>query len=575
IVSDVTAQRQLEQQQSLQTLEYKFVDESLPSGFVIASPYPDFHIEFINKTMLRMLRYDSYDDFIAHVGYSAWSFIHPDDLDRTRQAALHCGDSIDTFEIDYRILRKDGSLLWVNQCSKHAVNAAGKPLVFAYYTDITESKQKDEELRRDAQRYQALVESIPGGVGVYKFSKKPIVTYFNDRVATLCGLTREEYQQIASDDAMAVIYPEDRAGLAHEIEQAIAEKRNIAYTYRLIVKDKGYVWIHLSGCPMEDSEDGYPVYSTVFLDINADKQRELELKTQQQKLQVALKNTDTYIWEFDFKQHCILQEANSQSVHGYSAVIQNVPQSLIESGFVHSDYIPAYRDIFRQLFEGAETASGDFLVRTADQSGWWRERITYTTIFDESGLPYKAIGVGKDITEHTHQLSLLQNRYNSELAYKNALKADNLLATVRANVSCDAIEEFDLPRLDFPDNYTGACFSDSLLKISKYIVGDAPRAAFLSTFNLETLRSSFSAGEKSFHVEHKRQFLNGDIRWVSTTAKLLLRPDTDELICFLYSYDINEEKVLQEVLHTVVELDYDYVISIDGKTDHYMLFPNQ
>ncbi|MEG1932567.1 MAG: PAS domain-containing protein, partial [Pygmaiobacter sp.] len=378
IVSDVTAQRQLEQQQSLQTLEYKFVDESLPSGFVIASPYPDFHIEFINKTMLRMLRYDSYDDFIAHVGYSAWSFIHPDDLDRTRQAALHCGDSIDTFEIDYRILRKDGSLLWVNQCSKHAVNAAGKPLVFAYYTDITESKQKDEELRRDAQRYQALVESIPGGVGVYKFSEKPVVTYFNDRVATLCGLTREEYQQIASDDAMAVIYPEDRAGLAHEIEQAIAEKRNIAYTYRLIVKDKGYVWIHLSGCPMEDSEDGYPVYSTVFLDINADKQRELELKTQQQKLQVALKNTDTYIWEFDFKQHCILQEANSQSVHGYSAVIQNVPQSLIESGFVHSDYIPAYRDIFRQLFEGAETASGDFLVRTADQSGWWRERITYT-----------------------------------------------------------------------------------------------------------------------------------------------------------------------------------------------------
>ncbi|MEG0354702.1 MAG: response regulator [Lachnospiraceae bacterium] len=315
------------------------------------------------------------------------------------------------------------------------------------------------------KKYQALVESIPGGVGIYKMSEPPTILYFNDKVAELCGLTREEYQHIADVDAMAVIHPEDREGLAQEISQAVMEKRNMRYEYRLLVKDQGFIWINGSGAQM-GTEDGYALYCIVFMNVDKEKKRELELRVKQEQLEAVLKHN----------------------------------------------------------------------------------------------------------AEHTN---VMEERYNGELAYKSALKADNLLATIRANVTKDIIEEYEMIKSISDNKYIGTSFRACIEHIATMIPDKKERLDFQQTFDPKALLQAYDKGKMSFTVKYQRTFANGKTTWTTTTVKLLLQPKTENISCFFYSYNVHEETILKELMKAVVQLDYDYCTCIEGKTDTYLLFVNQ
>ncbi|MEG2483276.1 MAG: response regulator, partial [Lachnospiraceae bacterium] len=315
------------------------------------------------------------------------------------------------------------------------------------------------------EKYQALVESIPGGVGIYKIGSKPTIIYFNDKVADLCGMTREEYAEIANINALAVIHPDDREGLQEEIKHAVTQGRNIRYEYRLLVKDKGFIWLQLSGSKM-GIEDGEVLYCVVFMDIDAEKKRELELKINQEQLKIALQHN-------------------------------------------------------------AE----------------------YTKVIEE--------------------------RYKDELAYKEALKANNLLATIRANITKDTIEEYELINPTLENCYQGKSFGTCIEQIADTIPDEKEQRVFRETFSPKFLVKAYENGKGNFTVKYKRRFLNNDIMWTTTSVKLLLKPDTGDITCFLYSYDINEETISKVLMAAIIQLDYDYCAYIEGKADKYLMFINQ
>ncbi len=74
-----------------------------------------------------------------------FDFVHPDDLERTRNADSHvlAGNALTTFENRYRC--KDGSYRWLLWSSSPDVN---RKLTYASAIDITERKRSEEELQR-------------------------------------------------------------------------------------------------------------------------------------------------------------------------------------------------------------------------------------------------------------------------------------------------------------------------------------------------------------------------------------------------------------------------------------------
>ncbi|MEG1593497.1 MAG: response regulator, partial [Oscillibacter sp.] len=282
-------------------------------------------------------------------------------------------------------------------------------------------------------------------------------------------------------------------------------------------------------------------------------------------------NMDIYMWEYHYCDHTLRQEPDA-SYPIFPIFMENVPASIIEQGLIHPEDQQAYLQMHRELQEGALTAGGDFRLRTADKNEWWVERILYTAILDEDGQPCCAIGVGKDVTEAVREQRRMERRYRNEVTYKKTLKDDRLITVLRANLTKDTLEEAE-SYADYALPYReGASFSESLQAFRESVCGDVKREEFNQYFSREQLIAAYQNGEKRHNFECLREFPGGRMLWTSSALKTLKNPDTGELMCFIYTQDIDEQKTAHAIIDTVVEMEYDYLALLDGKTDHYTIF---
>jgi PAS domain S-box-containing protein len=75
-----------------------------------------------------------------------YNAMHPDDLERVREVWRYALESGLPYELEYRALRPDGSVRWVNARGKGYYNGAGKPLyMIGVVFDITERKEIEQE----------------------------------------------------------------------------------------------------------------------------------------------------------------------------------------------------------------------------------------------------------------------------------------------------------------------------------------------------------------------------------------------------------------------------------------------
>jgi two-component system sensor histidine kinase/response regulator len=84
-------------------------------------------------------------------------FIHPDDLDRTREAVAALASQQGVFSFENRYRCKDGTYRWLQWSSA----PAGK-LIYAAARDVTERKRVEEELRRNQEDLEELVRERTG-----------------------------------------------------------------------------------------------------------------------------------------------------------------------------------------------------------------------------------------------------------------------------------------------------------------------------------------------------------------------------------------------------------------------------
>jgi len=94
---------------------------------------------------------------------------HPDDLDIVNglRPKLYAGE-MDSLRVEKRYLRKDGSTIWAAFTLVLERDAAGKPLYeIAVFDDITARRDAEEALRRERERFRAVVDSANEGILVY------------------------------------------------------------------------------------------------------------------------------------------------------------------------------------------------------------------------------------------------------------------------------------------------------------------------------------------------------------------------------------------------------------------------
>jgi PAS domain S-box-containing protein len=123
--------------------------------------------------------------------WETWNLIHPEDRARLDAAVEHAHQAADgQFEIEYRIIRRDGTLRWVSTRSQtffESVDGTRRAVrTIGAVQDITERKLAERQLRLT----QTAVDR--SNTSIFWLSAGGQVTYANDHACESLGRTREE-----------------------------------------------------------------------------------------------------------------------------------------------------------------------------------------------------------------------------------------------------------------------------------------------------------------------------------------------------------------------------------------------
>ena len=138
----------------------RLMDE-IPGGFIIYHADGDEKLVYANKGLLRMYQCESWEEFDALTGGTFRGMVHPEDIEDVEQSiAKQIADSqFDLDYVEYRIIRKDGSIGWVEDYGHFVHGKLAGDFFYVFLGDATEkwSRQRDERQRIE-RRFQGLIE---------------------------------------------------------------------------------------------------------------------------------------------------------------------------------------------------------------------------------------------------------------------------------------------------------------------------------------------------------------------------------------------------------------------------------
>lgn len=120
------------------------ISEGMPGGFFIYHADNDEELIHTNGAMLRIFGCDTLEEFKKLTGYTFKGIVHPADIDRVEESIKaqieHGGDNLDY--VEYRIIRKDGTVRWVEDYGHFIRTQAYGDLFYVFIEDATERIQK-------------------------------------------------------------------------------------------------------------------------------------------------------------------------------------------------------------------------------------------------------------------------------------------------------------------------------------------------------------------------------------------------------------------------------------------------
>ncbi len=113
--------------------------------------------------------------------------IHPDDREHVQRAVAESFAGDGTHQLEYRIVRPDGSERWVEGRGRVFRDAQGQVTrLMGVCADITERKRTEQALRDSEERMRTLLGMMPAGVYTCE-APSGRISYYNDHAARLWG----------------------------------------------------------------------------------------------------------------------------------------------------------------------------------------------------------------------------------------------------------------------------------------------------------------------------------------------------------------------------------------------------
>jgi len=189
---------------------------------------------------------------------------------------------------EVEVIRKDGSIVWLENKMTVLRDQNGSPIGgLGISRDVTERKQREDELVRTQRNLELVLSSTPAVLYVCEPSPPYGTTFMGGNAFELTGYEAEEFYQNPSLWADN-IHPEDAPRIFNELS-LLFERGYHSHEYRFRRKDSDYVWMYDESRLVRDSQGNPKEIFGYWVDISEHKKIDEELKKSLREKETLLK----------------------------------------------------------------------------------------------------------------------------------------------------------------------------------------------------------------------------------------------------------------------------------------------
>jgi len=330
------------------------------------------------------------------------SIVHPGDLDRVSQEVrAHTENGVDSFQMAYRIVTRQGDVRWIEDRTKVERDADGNVISYqGIVIDITERRKAEESLRESEERFRLFMKHFPGlaymkdSDGRTLFANEGFKTFLDIPTSDIIGKSNSdlfppEFADKITEDDRALL----ESGRSLQIEEHFGERTWSTYKFVL------------------PQPDGPPLLGGLTLDITERKKAEEALLREKAFSDTVINSLPTSFFIFNEDGELIRWNESHLKHSGYSA--EEVRSAHVTKFFPEQIHELVKRNIQKVIEEG----HGDFETKILHKDG---RRIPYyfsVSRMTVDGKPY-LLGSGIDITERKRaQAQLERNLRETRVRY--------------------------------------------------------------------------------------------------------------------------------------------------------------
>ena len=491
--------------------------------------------------------------------------IHPADRQRVQRAVEQTLHHNLPYDIEFQIVRPDGSNREIHALAELIRNKQGKPIRFVGTAqDITERKQVERAWRESTQTLSAILNAATDSIVMTELDTTCVI--INPAGATRLGKVVDD---IIGQPVCHFVAPEVAKQRQHFFEQVVHSKQAV----RFEDEERPQVWFEHCMYPVLDDNNTVRRVAIVSRDVTGRKQTEQALQESEQTLRAILNATPDSIVMIDLAGTFItLNPTGAQKFR--EEISDLIGKSLYQ-------YLPPViakkrKATIQQIIQTKQSIS---LIeeRAADQ---WCE-INYCPVINEQNAVSRIAIFARDITQrkraddalrasqkkyaslfNTAEVSLWEEDFSAVLARFNQLRAAGI-TDLRSYLAANPDTLWDFLQLIKINNVNAATLrlfeANSFTELQQSLV-----KTFVTTTQatfIEELCAIWS-GKKLFQAETHYRTLKG-----KSLAALLSMPipETEEEFCHLpvSILDITELKQIEAALRK--ERDFtNAIINIAG-----------
>jgi PAS domain S-box-containing protein len=328
-------------------------------------------------------------------GQHIMASIPPEDREMLIAAVAKLSPEKPSLKINYRMVRSDGTVIWVERNSLAYFDEKGRMLrIIGMVADITDRKLAEEGLRQkeielsEAQRLAQIgswdwdpdTDTVTWSRELYRISR---------RDPTLPALSYKEHSLLYS--------PESMERLRHCVDEALRNGTPYELDMEMVHPDGSKQWIRARGEAVRDAVGRVVRLRGTVQDINERKLVEKELTLAHDRLRLAMEAAKSVGWDRDVKTGRITLFGD---LEGRFGIPSEVFEGRVEdfNTFLHPSDRERVLDAVQRTIESKETYAAEFRILRPDRTICWvaaRGKFYYSP----EGEPERMLGMSVDITE--------------------------------------------------------------------------------------------------------------------------------------------------------------------------------